>query len=161
MAKVKPALIAFNGGEIGPETLARTDLDVYPRCAEVAENVFLYPQGKMSLAPGTMYIGEAAAGETVFVRPFEYSVGDNLILVLSDTSLQFVKGEAFVTIEGAAATLAGWTDESAAPSTGGGTAPPATGGGTTAPGSGGGGDLASDGYLTGSPGWFDGQSQED
>ena len=130
MAKVKPALISFNGGEIGPETLARTDLDVYSRCAETAENVFLYPQGKMSKAPGTIYVGAAAAGENVFVRPFEYSIGDNLILVLSDQSIQLISDCAFVTLEGAAATIGTFTDESAAPSTGGGTAPPTGSGGS-------------------------------
>lgn len=129
MAFVKPALIAFNGGEIGPETLARTDLNNYTRCAETAENVFLYAQGKMAKAPGTRYIGDALDNENVFLRPFEFSIGDNLVMVLSDETMQFVNGDAFLTITGAAATLAGWTDKSAAPSTGGGTAPPTGGGG--------------------------------
>lgn len=129
MASIKPALIAFNGGEIGPETLARTDLDNYLRCAEVAENIFLYPQGKMAKAPGTVLIGAAPDDENVVIRSFEYSVGDNLVLVLSDEEMRLIDADGFVTLEGAAATLAGWTDESAAPSTGGGTAPPSGGGG--------------------------------
>lgn len=140
MAFVKPALIAFNGGEIGPETLARTDLNNYTRCAETAENVFLYAQGKMTKAPGTRYIGDALDNENVFIRPFSFSVGDNLIMVFSDEAMQLVSGDAFVTIEGAAATLAGWTDESAPPSTGGGTAPPSGGGDGGSSGEGG-GDL--------------------
>lgn len=134
MASIKPPLVAFNGGEIGPETLARTDLENYTRCAAEVENIFLYPQGKMAKAPGTRYVGEAAAGDEVLIRPFEFSVNDNLILVLSDEALQIVSGCAFLTIEGAAATLAGWTDKSSAPSTGGGSAPPSGGGD-------GGGDL--------------------
>lgn len=136
MVKVKPALITFNGGEIGPETLARTDLDAYPRCAEIAENVFLYPQGKMSKAPGTIYIGEAPAGENVFVRPFEFSIGDNLIMVLSNTSLRLIRGLTFVTLAGAVATVGAWSDESAAPPSGGGAAPPTGGGGGGVGGSG-------------------------
>lgn len=150
MASVKPALIAFNGGEIGPETLARTDLDNYLRCAAEVENIFLYPQGKMAKAPGTRYIGATVAAENVFVRPFEYSVGDNLVLVLSDETLQLVKDCSFVTIVGAAATLAGWTDESAAPSTGGGAAPPSGGGDA---GAGGGGDLGSGSWNGGNDFW--------
>lgn len=146
MANVKPPLIAFNGGEIGPETLARTDMGNYPRCAEEIENIFLYPQGKMAKAPGTRFIGEADAATHVYVRPFEFSIGDNLVLVLSQANMQLIKDCAFVTVAGAAATLAGWTDESAAPSTGGGTAPPSGGG------DGGGGDLGGgDGGGT----WFE------
>lgn len=160
MAFVKPALIAFNGGEIGPETLARTDLNNYTRCAETAENVFLYAQGKMAKAPGTRYIGDALDNEHVYLRPFEFSIGDNLVMVLTDDAMQLVSGNAFLTVTGAAATLAGWTDESAAPPTGGGTAPPATGGGTTAPGTGGSGGLADDGYLVGSDEWYNSQQEQ-
>lgn len=128
MAFVKPALIAFNGGEIGPETLARTDLNNYTRCAETAENVFLYAQGKMAKAPGTRYIGDALDNENVFLRSFSFAINDNLILVLTDEALQLVTGNAFVTVDGAAATVGAWSDESAAPSTGGGAAPPSGGG---------------------------------
>lgn len=124
----KPALISFNGGEIGPETLARTDLENYLRCAEVVENVFVYPQGKIAKAPGTRFIGECLAGENVQLRPFVYSVGDNLVMVLSDNAMQIIRGDTFVEIEGAVATLGGWQDESAAPSSGGGDAPVTPGG---------------------------------
>lgn len=159
MASIKPALIAFNGGEIGPETLARTDLNNYMRCADTAENVFLYAQGKMTKAPGTRYVGNALDDENVYIRPFEFSIGDNLVMVFSDAAMQLVSDNAFVTVDGAAATLAGWTDKSAAPSTGGGSAPPATGGGTTAPGTGGSGGLADDGYLVGSDEWYNSQGE--
>lgn len=128
MASVKPALIAFNGGEIGTETLARTDLDNYLRCAEVVENIFLYPQGKMAKAPGTVLVGETADFENVVIRPFEYSIGDNLVMVMSDKEMQLVSGLSFVTIEGAAATLGAWSDKSDTPPSGGGTAPPSGGG---------------------------------
>ncbi len=145
MAKVKPGLVAFNGGEVGVRTLARSDLEGYPRTAEIMENVFLDPQGAMSKAPGTMFIAEAPEGTDVFVRPFEFSIGDNLVLVMSDESLRLVRDCDYVMLAGAAATVGAWSDQSAAPPSGGGTAPPTPGGGGGVSGGGAGGGGAGGG----------------
>lgn len=126
MSRTRAELIAFNGGEIGPKTLARTDLDTYARCAETMENIWPTPSGDMSKMPGTIYIDAAPAGDEVLLRSFEYSVSDNLVMVWSDESMKLIYADAFLTIEGATATLGTFSDESAAASTGGGTAPDLT-----------------------------------
>lgn len=125
MSRTRAELIAFNGGEIGKKTLARTDLDTYARCAETMENIWPTPSGDMSKMPGTIYIAAAPAGE-VALRSFEYSVSDNLIMVWSDESLKLIYSDAYLAIEGATATLGTFSDESAATSTGGGSAPDLT-----------------------------------
>ncbi|HBX94994.1 MAG: hypothetical protein GOVbin52_43 [Prokaryotic dsDNA virus sp.] len=127
MAKRRFELISFNGGEIGVRSLGRIDLASYARCAETMENVFITPQGELSKAPGTVYIGTAKSGEeTVLLRSFEYAVDDNLLMVFSDTNMQLITDDAFVTIDGAAATIGTFSDQSSAPSTGGGAAPTPT-----------------------------------
>lgn len=121
MAKVRPGIVAFNGGEVGAKTLARSDLDNYPRLAEEMENVFPELQGGMSKAPGTKYIGTAQGAATL--RPFEYASSANVVLEVTDASMRFIQSEAYLTLAGADATLGAWSDQSGAPSSGGGTAP--------------------------------------
>ena len=47
-------------------------------------------------------------------------------MVFSDTNMQLITDDAFVTIDGAAATIGTFSDQSSAPSTGGGAAPTPT-----------------------------------
>lgn len=122
MAKVKPAYLSFNGGEIGKRALARTDLENYNRCAEIMVNCWPSPEGEMSKTPGTIYMGVTPAGGGV-VRPFEYSVEDNLVMLITNQELKLFNDSGFIQIDGAAATLGSWSDESAPPSSGGGDAP--------------------------------------
>lgn len=122
MAKVRPAYLSFNGGEIGQRALARTDLENYNRCAELMENCWPSPEGELSKTPGTIYMGVTPAGGGV-IRPFEYSISDNLVMLFTASSLKLFDADGFLQIEGAPATLDTWSDESAAPPSGGGGAP--------------------------------------
>lgn len=119
MAKVKPAYLAFNGGEIGPRALARTDLDTYNRCAETMVNCWPAPEGELSKVPGTIFVDKSEAGGGV-LRAFDYSVSDNLILVFTASKMKVITtDDTFLTIAGGAATIGTWTDQSAAPPSGG------------------------------------------
>jgi hypothetical protein len=122
MAKVKPAYLSFNGGEIGKRALARTDLENYNRCAEIMENCWPSPEGEMSKVPGTVYVASTPAGGGI-IRSFEYSVEDNLVMLFTDGAMKLMTVDGFVQVEGAVATLGTWSDESALPSAGGGDAP--------------------------------------
>lgn len=134
MAKVRPQYLAFNRGELDSDTLARADLDTYHRGAEVMENITPLIQGGMAKAPGTRFIGEMAS--TGVLRPFIVSETDRLALEMTDNKIRFVSGDGYVQVTSPAVTLGSWTDESAVPDAGGGTAPTSppptdTGGGCT------------------------------
>lgn len=122
MSRVKPELISFTGGEVSVRTLARADLDNYKRMAEVMENVFPDIQGGMSKAPGTIYVA-AAPDPNAVLRPFEFSINDNLVMVLSNAQFRLIDNLSYLQTGGAAATIGSISDESSAPSSGGGSAP--------------------------------------
>ncbi len=145
MAKANPTVLAFNGGEVDKETLARPDLDIYSRVSETMENVIPYTQGKMSKAPGSKYLDDITAlaevtaedGTTVLdeagdpiltegeslgiLRPFVRSDDLAYALEFSANQIRFIDNstETYVTITGAATTIGAWSDQSAAPPTGG------------------------------------------
>lgn len=95
----------FNGGEIGKEAMARVDLEIYPACAEVMENVFPLMQGPMIKAPGSEYIGQTYHNSTAIVRPFVFSVDQSRVLEITDSRIDIVNGNSYVDIYGAAATI--------------------------------------------------------
>lgn len=149
MGKTNPGVTAFNGGEVGPEALARSDLENYPRVAAEMLNIFPTVQGGMSKAPGSKYIATVSGiaevtdedggteldedGDTAlsegdslailhpFIRPDPS--GDALLaLEFSANQVRFIDDatEAYVTIAASVATIGAWSDESSAPSSGGG-----------------------------------------
>jgi hypothetical protein len=146
VGKANPTIVSFNGGEADKETLARVDLDLYSRICEQMENVFPYVQGKMAKAPGSEYLGNITAlaelldeaGETLLdeegndllsegeslgvVRPFVRSGDSAYVLELAAGQIRFIDNstEDYITIDGGNATIGAFSDESAAPSTGGG-----------------------------------------
>jgi hypothetical protein len=145
MGKQNSAIYSFNGGEADKETLARADLDIYPRLAETLENIFPYVQGKMSKAPGSKFLDEITAlaelldeageplldeagsvllseGESLgIVRPFVRSGESAYVLELSAGQIRFIDNttEEYIMLDGANATIGAWSDQSAAPPTGG------------------------------------------
>lgn len=146
MGKANQTIVSFNGGEADKETLARVDLDLYSRICEQMENIFPYTQGKMSKAPGSEYLGNITAlaelldeaGETLLdeagndllsegeslgiVRPFVRSGSIAYVLELSAGQIRFIDNSTgdYITIDGGNATIGAWSDQSAAPSSGGG-----------------------------------------
>ena len=145
MTKQNVSVVAFNGGEGDKETLARVDLDIYARLAETFENAFPYTQGKMSKAPGSKFLDDVTAlaviteedgdsildeagaevtteGESIaVVRSFVRSDTIAYVLEFSANQIRFIDNstETYVTIDGAATTIGAWSDQSAAPPTGG------------------------------------------
>jgi hypothetical protein len=145
MGKSNTAYLAFNGGEGDAETMARADLDLYSRTASQMENIFPYVQGKMSKAPGSQFLDEITAlaelldesGETLLdeaggvllsegeslgiVRSFVRSGESAFVLELSAGQIRFIDNTTseYVMLDGADATIGVFSDQSAAPSTGG------------------------------------------
>lgn len=146
MAKANPPFFAFNGGEVDKETLARSDLELYARTAETMENIFPYTQGKMAKAPGSKFLDDITAlavvteedgdaeldedddeavteGESLGVlRPFVRAGTLAYVLELAANQIRLIDNatEAYVQITGTAQTIGAWSDQSSAPSTGGG-----------------------------------------
>lgn len=152
MAKQNTAIVSFNGGEVDKESLARIDYETYRSVAATMENVFPYVQGKMSKAPGSKFIDDVTAlavvteedgdveldensdeavteGDSLAVlRPFVRSGAVALALEFAANQIRFIDNAtgAYVTITGTAQTVGAWSDQSAAPPTGG--DPPITSG---------------------------------
>lgn len=121
MARQNPVVINFSGGEIDDYALARVDLQGYETCAETLLNVTLTSRGAMELAPGTLYIG-TMPGVSI-LRPWKFTIGSSYMLELSDELVRFVFDDGYVSLDGAAASVGTWSDESAAPPAGGDPAP--------------------------------------
>jgi hypothetical protein len=126
MARVNQQMLAFNGGEIGGQALARVDLDIYARCAEVAENVTPYTQGSVAKAPGTQFLRETPFSNVTVVRPFVFNESQTFVLELSNNLVRFIQGDGYVTLPGADASVGAWSDVSTTPPAGG--DPPSSGG---------------------------------
>jgi hypothetical protein len=147
MAKANETILSFNGGEVDAPTLARANIEGYKSFAGTLENVFPYVQGKMSKAPGSEFLDEITAlaevleenGEVVLeedgvtpvvsegeslgiVRPFVRSDESAYVLELSAGQIRFIDNTTgdYITIDGAAQTVGVFSDQSAAPSSGGG-----------------------------------------
>lgn len=148
MAKSKSEVVAFNAGELGAEALARVDLENYPRGAEIMENIFPLRQGGMTKMPGTIHVGSTPSNAVALLRPFTFSESQRFAMELSEGKIRLIYQGAYVSLQGAAATVGSWSDESGVTSTGGGSAP--SGGTSGPPGSGGSGvDPGYDGGFGG------------
>lgn len=110
MSAINVPLNSFNGGEIGKEAQARVDLDLYPACADVMENVLPLMQGPMIKAPGTEYIARSLYDMNAIVRPFIFSVDQTRVLHFMDSLVAFIDGNAVSTLVGAAATIGSVAD---------------------------------------------------
>jgi hypothetical protein len=146
MAKANETILSFNGGEVDDPTLARAEIEGYKSRAGLMENIFPYVQGKMSKAPGSKFLDEITAlaelldeagealldeagnvllseGESLgIVRPFVRSGESAYVLELSAGQIRFIDNstEEYIMIDGANATIGSWSDQSAAPPSGGG-----------------------------------------
>jgi len=145
MAKVNETILSFNGGEVDDPTLARAEIEGYKSRSAQLENIFPYVQGKMSKAPGSKFLDEITAlaelldeagealldeagnvllseGESLgIVRSFVRSGESAFVLELSAGQIRFVDNstDEYVMVDGGNATVGAFTDQSAAPPTGG------------------------------------------
>ena len=90
MSKVNQAAIAFNAGEIGPEVLQRTNLEVYPNTASKMENFMPTVAGPMMLRPGLKLCARIPSDAKSRLRKFEFSNEQSYLLLLSDEELRIV-----------------------------------------------------------------------
>ncbi len=124
MSRVHPPYYAFNGGEVDARTLARADLETYPRTAETLENVFISRTGSMAKAPGTQFIAATPDNGAAVLKRFAYGSVRH-VLEFSDGLIRFVTGSGMQSIEGDNASFT-FSDESGTTPVGG--DPPSDGG---------------------------------
>ncbi len=70
MAEVSTAIYALNGGEVGPDIIARFDLDRLRFAATTMENFISFKSGKMQLRPGFQNLMAVTNGNSGFWFPF-------------------------------------------------------------------------------------------
>lgn len=89
----------FSVGEVDPLIRGRIDLTQYYSALQKATNVTIIPQGGVRRRPGLRYVAQlpAAAANGVMMAPFEFSVNDSYMFVLTDKRIHVFKNGAQVT----------------------------------------------------------------
>lgn len=118
-----PLVVTANGGEVDAYTLPRVDMEGAETRAERLENVFIISSGAQELAPGTLHIGSTPGNAPAWLRPWVRAEDLAYHLLLTAGAMRFLFGSGFQTLDGAAATVGAFSDESGVPSGGGGTPP--------------------------------------
>ena len=83
MARLNHAIVSLNGGEIGKEVLARTQLETYGATAAILENILPEPAGPIALRPGLKYCADLDGAFTIGI-PFVYDTQTYGILLSDD-----------------------------------------------------------------------------
>lgn len=89
----------FSTGETDPLIRGRIDLAQYYAALQKATNVTIIPQGGVRRRPGLRYVSQlpAAASNGVVTAPFEFSVNDSYMFVLTDKRIHVFKNGAQIT----------------------------------------------------------------
>jgi len=89
----------FSVGEVDPLIRGRIDLTQYYSALQKATNVTIIPQGGVRRRPGLRYVAQlpAAASDGVAMAPFEFSVNDSYMFVLTDKRIHVFKNGAQIT----------------------------------------------------------------
>lgn len=89
----------FSVGEVDPLIRGRIDLTQYYSALQKATNVTIIPQGGVRRRPGLRYVAQlpAAASNGVAMAPFEFSVNDSYMFVLTDKRIHVFKAGAQIT----------------------------------------------------------------
>lgn len=93
LAKAEISIMnSFNSGEVTGQISGRADVKKYYSACRKLENMYVQPQGGAAKRPGTYWIAEAGNSEssTVLIT-FEKSIGDSIIMELSNEKIQFYK----------------------------------------------------------------------
>lgn len=85
MAKDRPALLAFNRGEVSKHARTRVDVERLRLAAEMQENFLPYVLGPMMLRPGLQYCGGINDNLTARIVPFVFSNSDTAIIEFTDS----------------------------------------------------------------------------
>jgi hypothetical protein len=89
----------FSVGEVDPLIRGRIDLSQYYSALQKATNVTIIPQGGARRRPGLRYVAQlpAAASSGVAMAPFEFSVNDSYMFVLTDKRIHVFKAGVQIT----------------------------------------------------------------
>ena len=89
----------FSTGETDPLIRGRIDLNQYYSALQKATNVTVLPQGGVRRRPGLRYVSQlpAAASSGVAMCPFEFSVDDSYMFVLTDKRIHVFKAGSQIT----------------------------------------------------------------
>jgi hypothetical protein len=82
MTKTSPAQVAFNAGEIDPLLHARFDYQRFQTGLETCRGFLPLPQGGVTRAPGTTYLGMARSSACILI-PFQFAADDAVVLELT------------------------------------------------------------------------------
>lgn len=114
-------LQTFAGGEFGDAMSARVGIEAYQASCEIMENWFSQAQGPMSRRPSLEYIDSFVNSDLKGVlKAFQFDVGQNYLLLLTQTSIEFFESDGKITLPGTTASISngtfsnftGWTDNS-------------------------------------------------
>lgn len=89
----------FSVGEVDPLIRGRIDLNQYYSALQKATNVTIIPQGGARRRPGLRYVSRLpdSASSGVAMAPFEFSVNDSYMFVLTDKRIHVFKAGAQIT----------------------------------------------------------------
>ena len=82
---------SFNAGELSPYMDGRTDINKYYNGCSKMINALVLTHGGFAKRPGTEYMGKSPNKANLL--SFEFSVGDALVLELSNLLLRFYKDD--------------------------------------------------------------------
>lgn len=80
MTRTSPPQVAFNAGEIDPLLHARFDFQKYQTGLSLCHGFLPMPQGGVTRAPGTTFLGNARSGGPVLLVPFQFAADDAVVL---------------------------------------------------------------------------------
>ncbi len=117
MARERPALFAWNRGEVSTLALARVDVDRIRLSAETQVNYMPWVLGPMMLRPGSEYLGGTRNNAVARNVPFVFSNSDVALLEFSDSTLRVRVSETLISRAAVATTVtsgdfsasSGWT----------------------------------------------------
>ena len=89
MARGNAAFVSFNGGEIGKEVIARTQIENYGATADLLENIFPEAAGPMSKRPGWEFKVELDADTRL--RKFQFGLNQKYLLAFGESTLRIIE----------------------------------------------------------------------
>lgn len=119
MPKVNAPLYSLNGGEVGPEALARLDFQRMQFAGSLYSNILPRVVGSITLRPGLEHILDIDLGDKKFLE-YNYTGTDIYIPVISDSELRIILNDELISRASVSTTITngdfssftGWSDDS-------------------------------------------------
>lgn len=101
MARSYPMQNSFNGGELSPRLVGRTDVDKYGSGALLIQNTIVQAQGGLKHRPGARFVQEVKDSDNkTKLVPFIVSTVQAYMLEFSNNLIRFYKDEGIITSGG-------------------------------------------------------------